>query len=117
MARTKPVLARLSELTRGQYADCFVLLAERAKGQTRDAKPSYTGRFRDAHRQVTFMVWADAPWYEACERDWKDGQFYKVRGVYDEHDKYGPQIDIQQIRPVTDADRADGFDPAAFVEH
>jgi 3'-5' exoribonuclease len=63
------------------------------------------------------MVWADGPWYEMCERDWKDGQFYKVRGVYEEHEKYGPQIDIHNIRPVTDADRNDGFDPADFVVH
>src|SRR5262249_34696862 len=25
--------------------------------------------------------------------------------------------DVQNIRPVTDADRADGFDPVEFVEH
>jgi len=44
-------------------------------------------------------------------------QFYKIRGVYAEHERYGPQIDLQNIRLVTDADREDGFDPAAFVEH
>lgn len=117
MARSKPLQARLSDLTPGQYADFFVLLEARTKSQTRDGKPYYSCRFRDARRSVTYMVWADGQWYEACERDWQDGQFYKVRGVYDEHDKYGAQIDIQQIRPVIDADRADGFDPVTFVEH
>lgn len=117
MARPKPPLVRLSELEPGQHADFFVLLAERAKGATRDGKPFYTCRFRDSHRTVSFMAWADGGWYEACERDWQEGHFYKVRGTYGEHDKYGPQIDIHNLRPVIDTDRADGFDPAALVEH
>jgi 3'-5' exoribonuclease len=62
------------------------------------------------------MVWADGPWFQDCEREWKDGQFYKVRGTYEEHEKYKAQIDIQQIRPVTDTDRAEGFDPTMMVE-
>jgi 3'-5' exoribonuclease len=117
MARAKPPVVRLSELTPGQSGDFFVLLAERARGATREGKPFYTCRFRDARRTVTFMVWGDGPWYEACERDWREGQFYKLRGTYGEHDRYGPQIDVQNLRPVTEADRADGFEPAEFVEH
>jgi 3'-5' exoribonuclease len=100
----------------GQHADFFALLAERTKGATRDGKPFYTCRFRDARRTATYMVWADGPWYEACERDWRVGQFYKVRGVYAENERYGPQIDIENIRPVLDSDQADGFDPGQFVE-
>jgi 3'-5' exoribonuclease len=117
VARAKPPLLRLSELTSGQHADFFALLSERTRSSTRDGKPYYTCRFRDARRSATFMVWADTTWYEPCERDWREGQVYKIRGAYAEHDKYGPQIDIQNIRPITDADRADGFDPFDFVEH
>jgi 3'-5' exoribonuclease len=100
----------------GQSGDCFVLLAERSKGQTREGKLFFTCRFRDLRRTVTFMAWSDGPWYETCERDWREGQFFKVRGSYAEHERYGPQIEIGNIRPVTDADRADGFDEADFVE-
>jgi 3'-5' exoribonuclease len=117
MARSKPTLARLCELTPGQFADFFALLADRSKGATREGKPYYTCRFRDARRTASFMVWADGPWYEACEKEWREGQFYKVRAVYGEHEKYGPQIEVHNIRPVTDEDRADGFNPAEFVEH
>jgi 3'-5' exoribonuclease len=117
VARAKPPLAHLSELTPGQFADCFVLLIERTRSQTREGKPFYTCRFRDTARTVTAMVWADGGWFEACERDWQVGHFYKVRGTYAEHRHYGPQIDLQNIRAVTDADRADGFDPAEFTEH
>jgi len=35
MARTKPRVLRLSELTAEQYADCFVLLVEKKHGVTR----------------------------------------------------------------------------------
>jgi 3'-5' exoribonuclease len=108
---------RLCELTPGQYADFFTVLAERSKGATREGKPYYHCRFRDAARTVAFMAWKDSTWYEACDHEWQEGHFYKVRGVYSEHEKYGPQIDIHNIRPVSDEDHADGFDPAQFVEH
>jgi 3'-5' exoribonuclease len=117
MTRSKPPVVRLSELSSGQSADFFALLAERTRGATREGKAYYTCRFRDLQRTVTFMVWADGGWYETCERDWHAGQFYKLRAVYGENDRYGPQIDLQNIRPVTDADREEGFDPMTFVEH
>jgi 3'-5' exoribonuclease len=116
MARPKPPLARLHELTVGQYADFFVLLAERRKSATRDGKPFYNCRFRDHLRVVTFKVWADGGWFEQCEKEWREGQFYKVRGKYTEPPRFGPQIEIEQIRPVTEADGADGFDAGQFVE-
>jgi 3'-5' exoribonuclease len=62
------------------------------------------------------MVWADGGYYESCEGEWRPGQFFKIRGVYVESERYGPQIDIQQIRHVIDADSDDGFQPADFVE-
>ena len=116
MARAKPTVVRLCELTAGQSGDFFALLSERAKGTTRDGKPFYTCRFRDARRTATLMVWADGAWYEPCERDWRPGHFYKLRADYAENDRYGPQIELHNLRPVTDADRADGFDPMDYVE-
>jgi 3'-5' exoribonuclease len=117
MARPKPTLVRLSELTPGQYADFFALLAEKTKGVTREGKAYYACRFRDNRRTVSFMAWGDGPWFEACERDWQPGQFYKLRAVYGEHERYGPQLtELHNIRPAADADLADGFDPAQLVE-
>lgn len=116
MARPKPTLARLGDLESGQFADFFALLSERIKKETREGKPYYACRFRDARRAVGFMVWADGGWYEVCEQDWQPGQYFKIRGLYGEHEKYGPQIEIHNIRPVTDADQSDGFDPADFHE-
>jgi 3'-5' exoribonuclease len=117
VARAKPPLLRLSELTSGQYADFFALLSERTRSSTREGKPYYTCRFRDARRSAACMVWADTTWYEPCEREWQEGQIYKIRGIYAEHEKYGAQIDVHNIRPVADADRTDGFTPGDFVEH
>jgi 3'-5' exoribonuclease len=117
MARSKPPLARLSELTSGQFADFFALLSKRQKHATREGKPYYECKFQDARRSVAFMAWADSTWFEACEKDWKEGQFYKIRGVYGEHEKYGPQIDVHNIRLIIEQDREDGFNPADLVEH
>jgi 3'-5' exoribonuclease len=117
VARSKPPLGRLSELAPRDYADFFALLAARTRNSTREGDPFYTCRFQDAGRSVAFMVWANGPWFELCEKEWQEGACYKIRGVYLEHEKYGPQIDIQNIRPVTEADRADGFDQEALVQH
>src|SRR5205085_5295596 len=74
-------------------------------------------RFRDARRAVSYMAWEDGPWYKACEAEWQAGQFYKLRAVYAEHEKYGPQLaELANIRAATEADRADGFDPGQLVE-
>ncbi|HJZ58267.1 MAG TPA: HD domain-containing protein [Gemmataceae bacterium] len=114
----KPPLLKLSELQSGQSADFFAQLAEKTRNSTRDGKPFYSCRFRDAHRTVSAVpIWADSPHFEDCQDHWQPGQFYKVRGVFSTHEKYGPQIDIDQIRPVEDRDRAEGFTELDFVDH
>ncbi len=117
MARSKPPILALSELVPGQLADFFALLIERTRGATREGKPYFLCRFRDRKRTVSFMVWSDGRFYEECDKVWRDHRFYKLRATYSEHERYGPQIDLVAIRPTTDDDRADGFDPAEFVEH
>jgi 3'-5' exoribonuclease len=117
MARTRLPLVPLAELTPSQYADFFALLAERTRGSTRDGKPYYNCRLRDRRRTATVMVWGDAPLFEPCEHEWQAGQFVKVRGTYSEHEKYGPQVEVELLRPVNDGDRADGFAPEQLVEH
>lgn len=114
--REKPVSVRLSDLTPGQFADFFAQLASRTRSTTREGKPYYACRFRDRKRTAAFLAWADSTWYEACERHWQEGKFYKIRAVYAEHEKYGPQIDIHQIRLVTDDDEGEGFRPTDFVD-
>src|SRR5262245_2279742 len=116
MARAKPTLAPLHELAPDQYADCFVQLIEKKHGTTREGKPFYTCRFSDAQRTVTSMVWADSPLFAACETEWQEGQFFKVRGTYAQHDRFGPQFELEQVRLARDADREDGFDPSKLVE-
>src|SRR5687767_4896099 len=116
MSTTTPPLSRLSDLVPGQRADFFALLVDRVPGITQQGKPYFQCRFRDARRAVTLMVWSDDRWFESAEQDWQPGQFYKLRAVYSEHERWGPQIELVKIRAVNDADRADGFDESAFVE-
>lgn len=112
----KPVLAKLSELQPGNYVDCFVQLAEKSRGNTRDGKPFVTCKYRDARRTVGAVpIWEDSPLFEQAQ-EWHVGQFFKVRATFTEHDKYGPQLDIEQIRLVEDRDRADGFTELDFTE-
>ena len=116
MARTKPVVVSLADLTPGQVGDFFALLADKSRGTTRDGKAYFSCRFRDARRAATFMAWADTPWFGPCEH-WQVGQFYKLRAVYGEHERYGQQLtEIHNIRQVNDEDRGDGFDASRLVD-
>jgi 3'-5' exoribonuclease len=111
----KPIITPLHQLQPGPASDFFALLSEKQKGTTRDGKPFFSCKFRDLRRTVSVMVWADSPYFAAAEC-WSPGGFYKLRGVYTEHDKYGPQVDVTQVREVTDSDRADGFREADFYD-
>lgn len=104
---------RLSEFEAGQTGDCFVLLAGKERGTTRDGKPYYRAMFRDATRSVTAMIWSDTAWFADCDEKWRIGEFYKVRCKYAET-SFGPQIDLDRVRPVEPNDAADGFEAASF---
>lgn len=108
--RAIPIL-RLDELTPGQEADLFLLLAAREELPTRDGKKYLRVTFRDATREVSFPIWNDSPHAQACRDEWNPGAFYKVRATYRES-QYGPQLEIERIREATTVDEADGFDPA-----
>ena len=116
MPASKRPVSRLCDLTPGQPGDFFAILQERLRGITREGRPYFHCRFSDARRTVSLMVWSDDRWYSLAESEWQPGQFYKLRAVYSEHERYGPQIDLVNLRPVNDGDVADGFDPAALVE-
>lgn len=115
--KSKPPVSKLHELAAGHPpADFFALLVEKKRGTTRDGKPFFSCRFRDARRTVGCVIWADAPSFADCEKNWHAGMIYKVRGVYAEHEKYGPQIDVVMIRESSSADRDDGLNEAEFIE-
>ncbi|MBN1590397.1 MAG: HD domain-containing protein [Pirellulales bacterium] len=110
MPRPMPIVP-LSEMTDHQEADLFALMTSKQELTTRDGKPYFKVAFRDARREVSFPVWADSAWAVDCRDAWTPGTFYKIRATYRET-TYGPQLDIRKIREVTEADAADGFDPA-----
>jgi 3'-5' exoribonuclease len=115
-SRPRPVVVPLHQLRPGEPAEFFALLADRHRGTTRDGKPFFTCRFRDSKRTVSYQVWSDGPFFTACETEWRVGTIYRLYGVYGEHDRFGAQIDVHQIRPVGTGDEADGFAEGEFVE-
>lgn len=112
----KPPLLKLSALAPGQHADFFAQLTEKTPRTTRDGKSFFSCKFRDPRRTVSVAVWSDGPHYDDCQTHWQPGGFFKVRGRYVDDVKYGPKIDIEQIRAVVDRDAADGFAETDFVE-
>ena len=101
----------LSEMQSGQEADLFALMTLKEPLTTRDGKPYFKVGFRDHAREVSFPIWSDSPWGADCRDQWQVGTFYKMRAVYRDTN-FGPQLEIRKIRPVVEADAADGFTPA-----
>ncbi|MDB5384608.1 MAG: metal dependent phosphohydrolase [Planctomycetaceae bacterium] len=110
-----PSIVRLCEFVAGEQGDCFALLATKEASKTRDGKPYYRVGFRDAKRVATAMIWNDTGWFPDCESKWTVGEFYKIRCSYTENN-YGPQIEIDRIRIVDEADRQQGFNPDDFFD-
>ena len=79
---TRTILVPLSEMVEGQEADAFVLLAAKSAGTTKDGKPFHRVTFKDAGREVSFPIWHDSAFADACRDQWQAGQFYKVRAIY-----------------------------------
>ncbi len=116
MPSTEVPLLSLSELSEGQEADLFLLLSGKQTAVARNGSTYWKVTFRDAGREISFPIWADSEWAEACAGTWQPCEFYKVRAVYRET-SYGPQLDIRKLRPVEKSDREAGFDPAMCLPH
>lgn len=111
---TKILRVPLHEMQPGQLGDFFALLCERVRKTTREGKPFYSLRFRDRFRTVSAPIWDNSPHFGACDQEWEVGGHFKIRGVYQEHDRYGAQIEIQNIRLAGPEDWTDGYDPDDF---
>ena len=100
MAKSKPPLVRLPSWRRGRRAISSRSSSNGRAAPARTASPIYTCKFRDTLRTAVCMIWSDGEFYQACETEWREGQFFKIRGIFQEHPKFGPQIDIKDIRIV-----------------
>ncbi|WP_161603326.1 HD domain-containing protein [Blastopirellula marina] len=100
----------LGDLLHGERGDIFVQLVSREEAVTRSGRLYIRVEFRDDRRRATVMLWEDSPWLETCRLDWKIGEHFKIRAIYTES-AHGRQLRLQKIRPVTDDDRSQGFDP------
>jgi 3'-5' exoribonuclease len=106
-------IVKLADMSPGDVGECFLLLAGKERRTTRDGKPYYRLTFRDDGRTVAVMVWNDSAFFEDCDTSWKKGEFFRASARFCET-KYGPQLELDQIRRVVEDDAADGFDPNAF---
>lgn len=106
----KPPTTPLAEMPRGQDCDffCYVVACEALL--TRAGKRYLRITIRDQSRAITFPVWREAPWWEACEEQLKPGAICKIRAAYHES-AHGPQLEIRKIRPATKQDAGEGFEP------
>lgn len=104
------------QLAEGQESDFYVLFARKELKETKTGKPYFSITFRDAQRSVSFPVWNDSPLFVSVKEHWKQGMFFKVRGVY-QNTQYGPQIEIYQIREVNESDKELGFNMDLFLAH
>lgn len=114
MATRACSIVAIEDMENGQEADLFVLMTAKEELTTRDGKPYFKVGFRGSRRQVSFPIWADSMWADACRKTWVPGAYYKLRAAYRETN-FGPQLEIRKIREVVEADKADGFDATLFL--
>ena len=115
MGKAKPAIVPLHQLTPHQPADFFALLAEKTRKTTRDGRAFFELKFRDLRRTVAVAVWPETDLFARCESELPVGGFYKLRGTFGES-KYGPQVEVVQLREVRDTDAADGFKEIDFFD-
>lgn len=101
---------QLGELQHGQSADFFAQLIKKDSATTRQGRPFFAVEFRDNRRNATSAIWEGSSHELACRDEWKVGQFYKIRGTFQET-AYGAKIEILRIRAVEEADTDSGFNP------
>ena len=116
MAKPKPPLLPLHRIEPGQVADCFAILSDKTLTTTRDGKTFVNCKFKDRQRTVNVAVWSDSVLFDEA-KDWPVGQFFKLRGTFSEHERYGPKFDLANVRPVTDDDRKDGFRESDLIDY
>jgi len=116
MGKAKPAVVPLHQLIPHQPADFFALMSEKTRKTTRDGRTFFDLKFRDLRRTVAVAVWPENDLYAKCESELQAGGFFKIRGTFAEHPKYGPQVEVAQLREVREADAADGFREADFFD-
>jgi len=116
MARSKPAIVRLRDLEPGQSADFFALLAERAKGATRDGKPFYTCRFRDGNRTATAMIWATAAGSPTVSRSGSSASATRSGPSTASTSATGRRSRSCKSAPPPTPTATTAFDPVEFVE-
>jgi 3'-5' exoribonuclease len=115
MSHPAPQLLPLCQWPPGVLCDGFALLTERTTGHTREGKNYYQFTFQDRRRRVAIMIWADSPHFEEAEH-WVVGGRYKLRGVYQDHPRYGAQVTLHDLRPINPADAEHGYREAELYD-
>lgn len=105
-------MVALADLPPNEVGDFFARLTLKEAGTTRENKPFFNLRFEAKGRALAFAVWNDMGWFGPCRDLWRVGNWFKIRGLWREHARYGAKLEASLIRLASDEDRDDGFDPA-----
>jgi 3'-5' exoribonuclease len=109
MARDDDVVVKLSDLVDGQEAVCFAALVRKTRGMTRSNQPYIKCVFRDKRVSLESALWHDSRFFKEAD-SWVEGEAYRLRVLSRYDVRFGMQLDLLGIQPVTDADVALGFD-------
>ena len=108
-------IVRLSDLQHDQEAECFAALVKKVPGTTYKGEPFVRCYFRDRRKQVEAVLWANSRWLKLSD-GWTPGEPYRMRVLATIKPKYGLQLEILSIRPISEQDAEDGFDFYDLVE-
>lgn len=95
----------------------FVVMRGVDKKISKNGQPYFRLTLDDMSVAVAANVFEDRAHFAALESgEWKPGDHMKVMGRVSHHPQFGRQMDLLNIRPVTERDLADGYKPELLME-
>jgi 3'-5' exoribonuclease len=108
-------VVRLSDLNDGQEAVCFAALVKKVRGTTYKNESFLKCYFRDRRVTLEAPLWTDSRFLKLAET-WAEGTAYRLHVRAALKPRYGLQLELLSIRPVVEADAADGYNFFDLVE-
>jgi len=96
---------------------CFIALKSAEKKTAKNGNAYLRIAIYDGRELYNSTVFDERPYFKPIATgEWKPGDHFKVQGKPVLHPQYGKIFEIQQMRPVEDRDKKEGYKPDLLCE-
>ncbi len=95
----------------------FVVMRGVERKVSKNGQPYFRLTLDDMSATVAANIFEDRAHFATLESgEWKPGDHMKVMGKVSHHQQFGRQMDLMNIRPVSERDLSDGYRPELLME-